>query len=494
MSLAATARGSESPDIVGALIRLLALPAVGVVGFGIAVAAGLPRDRLPLLGVTVLLMIAVLSFVAVDRMRPRERRNLLLSIFSFTYLVFFVVPVFVFYLGASVYDPLASPNPNPLTPETVTWGVIAALVGYVMLVAGNLLPVGGALARFLPQMRREWSYQTSLVIAVVIIPVGWVVRLIAEFGLMPDRAGSGALGAVSMFTSFGIALLTLCYVRHRSRGALTLMFLLIPPSVVFGFFTGSKSEALLPVVMIALVHVVVSRRLRAWWVAAFLLVMAFFYPISEVYRTYAWGRGLSAVDVIASPDRAIKLIERFNKATTLGEHIGLGLEATSHRLNGLGILSTIVRDAGNRVPFQGGWSLVYVPASYIPRVLWPEKPKFMTGQWVTDNFGSGPEVQSSTGPTWIGELYFNFGWPGVVIGMMFLGVWFRFLQEFFLGANPTTPSLLAGVITVAGTGIGVTGDGLTAINSVVFNVTPVLLLHLLVCAFTPAPRPVSHPS
>jgi hypothetical protein len=239
---------------------------------------------------------------------------------------------------------------------------------------------------------------------------------------------------------------------------------------------------------------VINRRLRAWWIAGFLLVMAFFYPISEVYRAYAWGGQKTAVEVLANPQTALRLIQKFNAATTAGEHIAVGLEATSHRLNGLGILSTIVRDAGKRVPFQGGWSLAYVPASYIPRILWPGKPRFETGQWVTDKFGSGPEVQSSTGPTWMGELYFNFGWAGIVIGMFFLGVWFRFLQEYLLGANATTPALLAGVITVVGTGIGVTGDGIGAINSVVFNVAPVMLLHLLVCLFTPPARPAPQPA
>jgi hypothetical protein len=491
MSQVATAPPSESPIVVGAVLRLLALPIAGFLGFGIALALGLPRDRVQLLAVTFLLIIAVLSYVAVDRMRPRERRNVLMSIFSLTYLVFFVMPVFVFYLGPSPYEPLASPNANQLTPEAVKWGVIAALVGYLMLVAGNLLPVGGALARFIPQMRREWSYETTLVIALAIIPTGWLVRLISEFGLMPERAGSGALGAISNFTYFGIALLTLCYLHQRSRTALVLMFLLIPPSMVFGFFTGNKSAVLLPAGMVALVHFVVSRRLRAWWIAAFLLVLAFFYPISEVYRAYAWGGGLSTVEVIANPQTAFRIIGRTTASTTIGEHMRQGFQATSHRLNGLGILSTIVRDAGKRVPFQGGWTLAYVPASYVPRLLWPGKPRFMTGQWVTDNFGGGRGVSSSTGPTWIGELYFNFGWAGVVLGMLVLGVWFRFLQEYFLGPNATTPALLAGVIAVAGTGIGVTGDGLVAFNSVGFNVAPVMLLHLLVCFFTPAPRPES---
>ena len=93
------------------------------------------------------------------------------------------------------------------------------------------------------------------------------------------------------------------------------------------------------------------------------------------------------------------------------------------------------------MPFQDGWSLAYIPAAYVPRLVWPGKPRFETGQWVTDNFGFGPHIRSSTGSTWVGEFYFNFAWAGIAIGMALLGVWFRFLQDSFLGMQATIPAM-----------------------------------------------------
>ena len=43
-------------------------------------------------------------------------------------------------------------------------------------------------------------------------------------------------------------------------------------------------------------------------------------------------------------------------------------------------------------------------------------------------YGGGPGIRSQTGPTWVGELFFNFGWSGVVLGMFVLGVYFRVLN------------------------------------------------------------------
>jgi hypothetical protein len=487
VSQASVAPVPQAAPPVAVLLRLLALPVLGFVGFGVALALGLPANRIGLLGVAIAMGTLVLSVVAVDRSRPRQRRNLLLSIFSFSYFVFFVLPIFVFYLGPSGYTPEASPNPIPLTPEVVTRGALAALVGYAMLLAGYALPAGAMMANVVPRMRREWSAETALAVALLMLPMGWAVVLVGEFGLIPERAGSGVLGVIAQAASFGIGLIALCYLRYRSRAALVVLVLVSPPTMAFNFFTSSKILFLVPLVMIAVAHVIVTRRLRAWWIAGFLVIMSLFYPVAEIYREYLFGNRLTAVQVIASPERAFGLLARFTSISEPLEYLQTGLDMTARRLDGVGILSVIVRDAGTRVPFQGGWSIGYVPLAYIPRLLWPGKPKFTIGQWVTDNFGYGPHIRSSTGATWMGELYYNFGWPGIVVGMAFLGVWFRFLQESFLGIDATIPAMLAGIVTILALATGVGGDLLGATNRITFPVAPIVLAHLVVRAITPPP-------
>jgi hypothetical protein len=184
MSQAAVAPAPQAGTAVIVLLRLLALPVLAFVGFGVALALGLPSNRIALLGITLTLGTLILSIVSVDRTLPRERRSLLLSVFSFSYFVFFLVPVFVFYLGESGYQPEGAPNPIPLTPETVTKGALAALVGYAMLLAGFFLPLGRIAAKVVPQMRREWSAEAALGVALLMIPLGWTVVLAGQLGLI----------------------------------------------------------------------------------------------------------------------------------------------------------------------------------------------------------------------------------------------------------------------------------------------------------------------
>jgi hypothetical protein len=458
--------------------------------FGVGVGLGLPSNRIPLLGIAVATGILVVSPLVLDSMRPPARRHLLLSIFSLSYLLHFVLPVFVSYLGSSGYAPETFAHLRGLTPEDMARGELMAFVAYAALLVAYILPIGRAAAHALPRMKREWSHEATLAVALFMIPLGWAVFLAGQFGLIPDRAGSGALGTIASATNFGLALLAICHLRYRSKAALALLGIFIPPTMTFNFFTGSKQLFLMPLAMVATAHIIVTRRLRLWWIGGFLVAITLLYPISQVYREYLFGRHLSAVQVISSPDYVFGLMQRFVDTAKLGDYMLEGIVATSNRLNALGITSVIARDAGNRVPFQNGWSLGYIAISYVPRFLWPDKPLTTIGRFVTDHFGSGPWIDSATGPSWVGEFYFNFGWPGVVIGMGLLGVWFRWLHEAFLGANATIPSFFAGVIALFAIAPAVQGGVIGPINGVVYTVIPIVLVHLCVRAFSRPPPPL----
>ncbi len=495
MSEAAVARRpAEGAAGLTVLLRLFAIPVLGFFAFGLALALGLRSDRMLLVGLAIATATLILEVVALDRTRPRDRRNLLLSIFSFSYVVFFVVPVFLFYVGDIGYTERWSPSPIPLTPRDVTRGMLVALVGYATLLAGYVLPLGRLAADVVPRMKREWSAETTLGVALLTIPLGWSVTLASQFGLIPERAGSGFLGAISQGTSFGIGLIVLCYQRYRSRMALLLLALVIPPTMFFNFFTSSKILFLMPLVLIVVVHVIVTRRLRAWWIVGFVAVMAVFYPVSKTYREFMVSNNLSAVQVIASPQRALHLITNFASSFEPGEYLSLGLETTGNRLDSLGILSVIVRDSGTRVPFQGGWSIGYVAVAYIPRFLWPDKPGVSgIGRWVTAYFGYGPHIDSSTASTVMGEFYFNFGWTGVIVGMALLGVWFRFLQDSFLRIDATIPAMLAGVVAILTLASGIGGHVFGVTNTVILNIAPIMMMHIVVRTITPPPARLPPP-
>jgi hypothetical protein len=77
--------------------------------------------------------------------------------------------------------------------------------------------------------------------------------------------------------------------------------------------------------------------------------------------------------------------------------------------------------------FLYGETLESIPISLIPRILWPEKPRVMKGAWFAVYTGgsiSEEESNLSVGMEAAGELYWNFGLPGVFVGMVLLGSMF----------------------------------------------------------------------
>ena len=98
--------------------------------------------------------------------------------------------------------------------------------------------------------------------------------------------------------------------------------------------------------------------------------------------------------------------------------------------------------------YMNGETLKYLAFSFIPRIFWADKPFVTQSSWFTYYIGmarSPEEATSATGITAIGELYWNFGYAGVILGMLILGLGFGGLWR--LASNPLN-SLIAMTIYI----------------------------------------------
>jgi len=91
-----------------------------------------------------------------------------------------------------------------------------------------------------------------------------------------------------------------------------------------------------------------------------------------------------------------------------------------------------------RTGFQLGSTMTDLYYAFIPRIIWPEKPVVSRGAWFTTYLGMAPseaEATTSTGMTTFGEWYWNFGIPGVIVGMFLTGALLSGLWR-LAGSNP----------------------------------------------------------
>jgi len=112
--------------------------------------------------------------------------------------------------------------------------------------------------------------------------------------------------------------------------------------------------------------------------------------------------------------------------------LGTWVDATMNRMCdpcAAGMVVSLAHEGG----LLYGQGLDYVPWAFIPRAVWRDKPFIDRGRNFTTVLGwaADPSVATtSTGQTSAGELYWNFGWPGVLAGMYLVGaalagLWWR---------------------------------------------------------------------
>jgi len=456
----------------------------------IGVASNVTSSELTMLALALLTIFICLVPLIASRSRPVLERHILLSLWSAGAAVYFGVPVFTqyFLISEPVEGVVRTSN---IAPADLVAGQTLVLIALASMYAGYFQPVSRVAAQFVPRPKFDWTHNAALMVALVMIPMGWFVTVGGQFGLIPARLGSGALGAVATASYMGLGLLAIIVIRYRSRPAAMLILLLLVPTMVFAFFTGSKRAVLSPIACVGLGYLVCVRRIQLRWIVAGALLLITLYPTAQFYRQFVLaGNTLNLADVVTNPGRVLGLMSAFAGSVDPGDYIRVGIEASTARLDALGILSVIVRDTPTKVPFQEGWTLSYVALSFIPRVIWPGKPSMAVGQWVTDNYAS-PDgfIQSSTGSTWIGEFYFNFGIPGVIVGMLLIGMYFRVLHEVVFRST-TVPALFAGIVVLWSTCTTIEMNLIAPVNGVMFTAAPIVLAHVMVRTFS---RPAAPP-
>ena len=76
---------------------------------------------------------------------------------------------------------------------------------------------------------------------------------------------------------------------------------------------------------------------------------------------------------------------------------------------------------------QNGYTLIPMLAAFIPRIIWPDKLDVQTGQLLNKEFRVSAVAYTYISPSHLGEMYWNFGWAGVLVGMSVFGVGIGFI-------------------------------------------------------------------
>ena len=481
----------QESDIRRTLYTGQAVLAGSLFVFVISVALGLD----PIM-VAVALLTAIIALIplAIDNGRAPIHRHLLLTLYCALFVSHFSVPIFTTYGGAvGPVDPPGVDGAGVVRADVLT-GQLVALMALCMLLLGYVATPLSSRSRIGEiRARSDWSAQTTIGVAFVMIMIGVSITGAQSLGLITEAAGSGVVSTLASGMILGNVLLTVAAIRDRSRLARTVLFFAVPIAVGLGFLTGSKRTTLIVPAVMVLAMVFLGGRLRVKYMAAGVLAIVLLYPIAQFYRDVVLDSNtLTAADSLADFDYVLDSLDEFLTGESSGNYLTTGVQATLARFDAVGIESVIIRDTPGRSPFQNGRTLALFPIAFVPRIFWADKPEITLGQWITDTYGPGPHIRSYTGPSYIGDLYLNFGIISVIIGMLRTGVLMRLTHHLLLGSSPTAPGILAAVIIVMQFHTKQIGPFAYTLSSTIFALAPLAVVALGLRFLVPQrPRPTA---
>jgi hypothetical protein len=366
------------------------------------------------------------------------------------------------------------------------------LVGGIMLALGYRVTVAHGNSTPRRSTPRDWSMLSIVTIGLSTWAVGsfttywWHVHIVTDTTIEAATKGIASAGAYvvsanllgQLMQPLGILLLAYAWRVRRGPYLLAIVIVIVCLQVVLGFIADIKGLAMTGGILVIMTIILVDGQIPKIWLAAAVAFVIFVFPIFQAYRTQVHGNlGMARTEVAANLGRALELSLAAKDRVNSGQDRA---QTFFERASVRGSLRVIVENTGNGVNFQHGYTLAPLLATFLPKIIWGDKPSVPVGQLVNKEFHVSEIADTYISPSHLGELYWNFGWPGVILGMAIIGSMFGFVAGRFNQANARTATgLLVMVLTIKQLIVGF--EGAIAPQYVVWlrSLAAVGILHLL---------------
>ena len=316
---------------------------------------------------------------------------------------------------------------------SATEGVI--LAGSIMMTIGYRTAMAFGKRNANASATRDWSINTILIVGILWWIIGTAGTYILDVYIVTDNSieasrkgfetmgpyGTTAFMLATMIQPISILLIAYAWRLRPSKMMLVLVITVVVVQVLLGFVINIKSTAMIGGILVILTFVLIEGRLPIPWLVAAVLYGILIYPVFVAARAEIHGKGMIArAAILGDLKHVVELaIAAEGRDNGPGERAQSLLERTSVRAS----VQMIVQHTGVEVKFQDGHTLTPLLATFVPRIIWSDKPDVATGRVVNKEFrvSEADFWDTYVSPSIPGELYWNFGWTGVLIGMAVIG-------------------------------------------------------------------------
>jgi hypothetical protein len=305
----------------------------------------------------------------------------------------------------------------------VTKGELVILGGLISLFVGYSLAVGlfkGV--RNLP-FKAEWKTEKTVIMGILCLVIGLYATFLAQISVDYSQKidmGSGANAALivlgRMLEPVGAVLISYAYLKTKSFGLLLLVLAIAAVKLPIGILLNSKEIGLTFAAIFIMTNWLYTGKIPLRWISIFALVVIIYFPLSYAYRSALGSKGLS---VSKSFEQADKLVEKAKEAKK--KNTQSGIDSFAARNDYKTLVELIVSKTGKTVNFQRGHTFVELPFVFVPRLVYPGKPTVSVGQLFNREFRISLNKNTYISTSFLGEMYWNFGWKGALLGMLCMG-------------------------------------------------------------------------
>jgi len=460
-----------------------------IVVLGMYAAGNSPNPRLCYL----LALFALCSSSLID-LDGLNGRKALLGMFFLNYFVMFGITDLFALARGTVTD--ASPSLLSATEVVILVGGMMVLISYRLMLIASAKPAERGSVR-------EWSLGAIIPVGFALWAVGtyafydWYVHIITDATNEATRKGLQSVSTYAatgyilaqMMQPLGILLIAYAWRSYGVKALSVPLLIMVVLQVLLGFVIDIKGFAMIGGVLVLVTITLIEGRVPLHWVAVAIAYVVLVFPLFQTFRAEIRGnRGIARTAVIENFSKVLSLVfSAEDRVTTGRDRTQTFLERSSL----LGSVQIIVEQTGNGVPYQEGHTLSPILATFVPRIIWTDKQEVPTGQLVNKDFHISDSEDVFISPSHLGEFYWNFGWPGVFVGMSLIGGMLGLVgARCNLADAKTVTRLMITVVTIKQ--VIVSFEGAVAPSYVVYfrSLAGIGLLHLILArSWAPRQRP-----
>ena len=226
-----------------------------------------------------------------------------------------------------------------------------------------------------------------------------------------------------------------------------LIVALILFDIISGLTAGVLASFSSLLVFIAIIYVHLRKKLPYVLGIIAIIFFVLMQTIKIQYRDIVWWGGGQNYNTIQRMEILYDLIVNYYTSSNTG--VKQAADAAYYRIDHLGTTAIVISMTPDPVNYKYG--LTYYPlfTKFIPRAIWKNKPEETTGNIWAKWYGllNPTDFKTSYNLPWFTELYINFGPWGIILGMMFFGLFLRALVIIFSGKFNELVFLIGLVLT-----------------------------------------------